>query len=183
MYECISIALIKLNAHLKDRELVCYVKIYLFALYLFIHLVALFDHQGLPYYPIQLSSLLLVSYTRKAIFLAGIGPVCIQLWCVRDEERWPLKGIGLSLFIMTLFDEANDWPLHLLGVCIFAYCLFHNTKVQAQRELLNLIILLYVIKSLLDTYRLTNTVSVLILKCMACLQWLIFFLLSLVITE
>lgn len=145
-------------------------------------------------------------HIRKALFLAGIGPISVLLWILR-EDRWTLKGIGVSLFFMILFDSGNEWPLHLLGVLIFGYCVAYNTKQNRQSKLFTLIVFLYTAKTLLCTLYLflcessvkskelyafgcsgyiqcaNPILTSLILKSAAYTQWFIFFLLSLVVTE
>ena len=64
---------------------------------------------------------------RKAIFLAGITPISVLLWLLKPDS-WQLKGMGVSLFLMSLFDENNEWPLHLASVLLFGVCLFYNTE-------------------------------------------------------
>lgn len=127
-----------------------HVKLYLFILFLLIHLIASLDDRGIPYFPIELSSLLATYYARKAIFLAGLVPITIFL-CFAKSMPWSVQGIGLSLFLMILFDIGNEWFLHLLAVCIFAFSLNAILVEPNERRLFYYIILLYLARLLLKT--------------------------------
>jgi len=123
-----------------------YAKLYLLGLFLFIHLYAALDKDGIPYFPIELSALIATYYTRKAIFLAGVTPISLLFWTL-EAENWPYKGIGVSLFLMTVFDVANEWPLHLLCVCAFNFCLYQNNK---ESRLFVPLVCLYGVKSVIS---------------------------------
>jgi hypothetical protein len=176
-----------------------------------VHLLALIDGYGIPFYPIELSALLTTFYMRKAIFLACITPISVMLWVLR-ADNWQLKGMGVSLFLMSLFDEGNEWPLHMLGVVLFGVCLFHNTVEQRKRSMLMCVIALYGARITLRTlylyiyethgrskeiaatgcsggsgigytYCAHPELTQNVLKTVASLQWGIFILLSVIVTE
>lgn len=122
---------------------------YLFGILIFIHLFAYFDSEGVPYVPIELASLLTSHYTRKALFLAFLTPVTL-LVCFAKPMQWSLRGIGISLFLITLFDHGNEWFLHLLGILTLALCLasiVKESKNERQRHLFALLITLYMVRT------------------------------------
>lgn len=200
----------KLNIR-KQRKLLWSAKLYLMCLYFFVFMFALLDGHGIAFYPIELSALLTRFYMRKAIFLAGITPISVLLWVLRPDS-WQLRGMGVGLFLMSLFDERNEWPLHLASVLLFGVCLFYNTdeKIPKRNRTLQCVVLtlLYVIRILLRTLYLyiyetpgrSNQLAVLgcgdgghycrrpeltpvVLKTVASLQLIIFILLSVISNE
>lgn len=122
-----------------------YAKFYLLCLFLLTHLIALFDESGIPYFPIELSSLLATYHTRKSVFLAGIVPVCLLLW-VSDPDDWPLRGLSMGLFLMVLFDAGNEWPLHMVGVFIFGLCAEEHIRKTGRPRLFKTILTLYTVR-------------------------------------
>lgn len=175
-------------------------------LILLFYLLAMLDRQGgPPYYPIELSALLMDHYYRKTAFLAILLPPCLLLCFARNLD-WRPKGIGLSLFVMTLFDIGNEWALHLIGVLIFGVSLYQLVQNHAHRQkLFQFILLLYIAKQSLkfgavtlleqSTHLFTHTHHLMIYGCSGCnhpltltflrlsalFQWLIFFLLFLIV--
>lgn len=134
-------------------NVIYYIKVYLFCLLVFIHGVTFIDGEGQPpYLPIELSSLLMTHYTRKAIFLACLTPVTLLL-CFAKPMRWSLSGTGIGLFFMILFDNDNEWFLHLIGVMIFALALLSNINLHnnKNRHLL-LVILLYLSRNAIKLF-------------------------------
>ena len=125
-----------------------YAKWYLLGLFIVLHGVALLDHHGMAYFPIEVASLLATHHTRKSIFLAGIVPICLFLW-IEEADDWPLRGIGMSLFLMTLFDVANEWPLHIVGVMLFAFCVARYANKTGRDGLFKATVALYSLKVLL----------------------------------
>lgn len=131
------------------HTVVYYTKLYLASLVILIYIIACLDGEGLPYMPIELSSLLISHYTRKAVFLASLAPVTLLL-CFARPMRWSMRGMGISLFLMALFDLGNEWLLHLLAVGTFGLCLASNVKVGklvcGQRILYTLVVPLYLLR-------------------------------------
>lgn len=125
-----------------------YAKWYLLGLFVVLHIISTLDYHGIAYFPIEVASLLATHHTRKSIFLAGIVPICLFLW-IEEAEDWPLRGIGMSLFLMTLFDVANEWPLHMVGVLLFAFCLARYANKTGRQSLFKATVTLYSLKVLL----------------------------------
>lgn len=193
---------------MSKRRSFWYAKFYLLCLFLLIHMVALLDDSGIPYFPIELGSLLATYHTRKSLFLAGIVPVCLLLW-VSDPNDWPLRGLGMGLFLMILFDVGNEWPLHILGVVIFAFCMVEHIRKTGRPRLAKTILALYTLRlvlkllyvwsceyhqysSFVDRYKELSALgcsgytqcehpfaTVWFFRCCAVLQWMLFILLSL----
>jgi len=132
-----------MRSYERQETVIRYIKLYLCSLFVFIHFLAFLDDGGPPpYFPIELSSLLLRHYTRKAIFLASLTPVTL-LVCFTKEMSWCLQGMGMSLFLMVLFDAGNEWFLHLVAVAIFAFCVSSSID---ERPLYNLVVFLYLLR-------------------------------------
>ena len=127
-----------------------HLKLYLLSLYALIHLISFYDERGIPYFPIELSSLLATHYTRKSIFLAALVPITLFL-CFSKSMPWPGQGIGLSLFLMVLFDVGNEWFLHLLAVAIFGLSINAILTTAYTRRLFGYIVLCYLSRLLLKT--------------------------------
>lgn len=111
----------------RHQNVIFHIKLYLCGLFVLINAFALLDGEGVPYMPIELSSLLIAHYTRKAIFLASLVPVTL-LMCFAKPMQWSMRGIGISFFLMALFDQGNEWFLHLLAVIMFALCIGSTLK-------------------------------------------------------
>jgi hypothetical protein len=145
--EVLPTRLPKINATEKAKsrtikKVIFRLKIYLWVLFLAIQLIAYLDFLNVSYYPMELAAILATRSNMKNLFLAFLSIPCGFLLVARPFG-WSLKGVGIGLFLITLFDMGNEWFLHMLAVALFAFSLMASIKERLGVVCFALVVLLY----------------------------------------